>query len=157
MFANFSRTVVSVSLNRSNPLDAATAVRPRASKRASQTSVISALIVAVAFLLSLSLESRDCHAQSANQMAYRKSLRMASLGIGQVILPWKSPHSTAPYAMRHVLPFQRPIGVRAEGVGYSPYSASQALRNSCFFGQRRIAASSVVRGRDGYYATVYYR
>ena len=43
-------------------------------------------------------------------------------------------------------------GGYAEGVAYSPFSAQDALNNCCFTGQRTLAASSVVRGSDGWYA-----
>jgi hypothetical protein len=43
-------------------------------------------------------------------------------------------------------------GCRYEGVG-SGATAAQALNNCCYTGQRRCAASAVVRGRNGrYYA-----
>lgn len=43
-------------------------------------------------------------------------------------------------------------GARAEGVGMA-MSAAAALSNCCFTGQRRLAASAVVRGSNGrYYA-----
>ena len=43
-------------------------------------------------------------------------------------------------------------GANAEGVGFSAYSAQQALNNCCFTGQRSVAGSAVVRGNDGWYA-----
>jgi len=43
-------------------------------------------------------------------------------------------------------------GGNAEGVGFSTYSAANALNNCCFTGQRKLAGSAVVRGRDGWYA-----
>ena len=43
-------------------------------------------------------------------------------------------------------------GANAEGVGWSTYSAQNALNNCCFTGQRRVAGQSVVRGNDGWYA-----
>lgn len=47
-------------------------------------------------------------------------------------------------------------GGRAEGVGFSTRSAADALNNCCFTGQRRVAGSSVVRGKDGWYAVKIY-
>ena len=47
-------------------------------------------------------------------------------------------------------------GGNAEGIGFSTYSAQHALNNCCFTGQRRVAGSSVVRGRDGWYAVKIY-
>ena len=47
-------------------------------------------------------------------------------------------------------------GARAEGAGFSTRSADSALRNCCYYGQRRIAASAVVRGSRGWYATILY-
>lgn len=44
-------------------------------------------------------------------------------------------------------------GCHYEGVGYSSRSAAEALNNCCYTGQRRLAASAVVRGRGGWYAT----
>ena len=43
-------------------------------------------------------------------------------------------------------------GGNAEGVGFSTYSAQNALNNCCFTGQRALAGSAVVRGSDGWYA-----
>ena len=43
-------------------------------------------------------------------------------------------------------------GCRYEGVGFSTYSAASALNACCYTGQRRCAASAVVRGADGFYA-----
>ena len=43
-------------------------------------------------------------------------------------------------------------GCTAEGVGFSTSSAQAALNNCCFTGVRSLAASSVVRGADGWYA-----
>jgi hypothetical protein len=97
--------------------------------------------------------------QSAYSLAMMKSQRMAQLGIQRLVAP-KSGSSIAPYGMRHVYPFRRPAGsrlFRSEGVGYSPFSASDAIRNACHYGRRPIRTSAVVRGRDGYYATVFYR
>ena len=47
-------------------------------------------------------------------------------------------------------------GGNAEGVGFSTYSAQNALNNCCFTGQRTVAGSSVVRGGDGWYAVKIY-
>ena len=47
-------------------------------------------------------------------------------------------------------------GANAEGVGFSSYSAQQALNSCCYTGQRRVAGSSVVRGSDGWYAVKIY-
>ena len=44
-----------------------------------------------------------------------------------------------------------------EGVGYSSVSADQALRNCCYYGQRTIVESAVVRGDRGWFACVRYR
>ncbi len=43
-------------------------------------------------------------------------------------------------------------GANAEGVGFSTRSAADAANNCCFSGQRRLAASAVVRGARGWYA-----
>lgn len=115
--------------------------------------------VALAIGVAIALHVNVCpaQAQSAQQWAQIKSQRMASLGIRRLIAP-PSENSIAPYGMRHVYPLRRPWGTaRREGVGYSPFSASEAIRNACFYGRRPIVASAVVRGRDGYYATVYYK
>ena len=47
-------------------------------------------------------------------------------------------------------------GGTAEGVGFSTYSAQDALNNCCYTGQRSVAGSSVVRGADGWYAVKIY-
>ena len=47
-------------------------------------------------------------------------------------------------------------GANAEGVGFSTYSAQNALNNCCYTGQRRVAGSSVFRGSDGWYAVKIY-
>ena len=47
-------------------------------------------------------------------------------------------------------------GANAEGVGFSTYSAQDALNHCCYTGQRRVAGSSVVRGSDGWYAVKIY-
>jgi hypothetical protein len=47
-------------------------------------------------------------------------------------------------------------GAHAEGAGFSTASAQSALQNCCYYGQRRIAASAVVRGSRGWYATILY-
>lgn len=47
-------------------------------------------------------------------------------------------------------------GCSAEGVGFSTQSAQAALNSCCFTGVRRPAASSVVRGADGWYAVKLY-
>jgi len=44
-----------------------------------------------------------------------------------------------------------------EGVGYSPVSPDAAMRNCCFYGQRQIVESAVVRGTNGWYACIRYR
>ena len=43
-----------------------------------------------------------------------------------------------------------------EGVGFSAYSAQQALNNCCYTGKRKVAGSSVVRGSGGWYACKIY-
>ena len=43
-------------------------------------------------------------------------------------------------------------GANYEGVGFSTYSAAAALNSCCYTGQRKLAGSAVVRGRDGWYA-----
>ena len=43
-----------------------------------------------------------------------------------------------------------------EGNGFGP-TADQAIRNSCFWGQRTPIEIGVARGANGYYATVFYR
>jgi hypothetical protein len=97
------------------------------------------------------------YGQSALAIAQQKSQRMAQVGFPRLAKRTPSPHSIAPYGMRHVQPLRQPRASRGEGVGFSPHSPGQALRNACFYGQRPIMAQAVVRGRDGYYATVYYR
>jgi hypothetical protein len=47
-------------------------------------------------------------------------------------------------------------GGRYEGVGFSAYSAQQALNNCCYTGQRRVAGSAVARGSNGWYACKIY-
>jgi hypothetical protein len=113
-------------------------------------------LIAIVVSAAVANIGEDGFAQSPQQWAQIKSQRMASLGIGRLLAP-PSGNSIAPYGMRHVYPLRRPSGARREGVGYSPFSASEAMRNACFYGRRPIVASSVARGRDGYYATVYYR
>jgi hypothetical protein len=44
-----------------------------------------------------------------------------------------------------------------EGVGFSTVSADQAIRNCCYYGQRAIVESAVVRGSRGWFACVRYR
>jgi hypothetical protein len=110
----------------------------------------------LASVFSLFLTSHS-QAQSPQRMAQIKSQRMAQVGFPSLALSRPSPYSSAPLGMRHVYPLRRPAAVGREGVGYSPHSAAQAIRNACFYGQRPMIAQAVVRGRDGYYATVYYR
>jgi len=45
----------------------------------------------------------------------------------------------------------------AEGVGYSPRSARDALANCCFSGWLPVAAESCVRGRYGWHACKIYK
>jgi hypothetical protein len=47
-------------------------------------------------------------------------------------------------------------GANAEGIGFSTRSASDALNNCCFTGQKKVAGSSVVRGKSGWYACKIY-
>lgn len=47
-------------------------------------------------------------------------------------------------------------GANAEGIGFSTRSASDALNNCCFTGQKKVAGSSVVRGNSGWYACKLY-
>lgn len=101
------------------------------------------------------IDSQQASAQADYRMAQLKSQRMAQLGF-QRLARAKSPFSVAPIGMRHVFPFRRPAGVRFEGVGYSAFSPADAIRNACHFGRRPIRSLAVVRGRDGYYATVFY-
>jgi hypothetical protein len=116
------------------------------------------LLKVLLILLSLGIPSTTNQAQgeSPYQLAQRKSQRMARIGIQWLAGP-KSRYSSAPVGMRHVFPFRRPAGVRYEGVGYSAFSPQDAIRNACHYGRRPILTSAVVRGRDGYYATVFYR
>ncbi len=44
-----------------------------------------------------------------------------------------------------------------EGVGFSSASPDAALRNCCFYGQKAIVESAVVRGLNGWYACIRYR
>ena len=44
-----------------------------------------------------------------------------------------------------------------EGVGFSSVSADAALRNCCYWGQRPVVESAVVRGNRGWFACVRYR
>jgi len=101
----------------------------------------------------------ECQAQYGRsyRLAQMKSQRMASMGFRRLGRARPSPYSIAPMGMRHVMPFRRPLGVRREGVGFSAYSPGQAIRNACHYGRRPMVAHAVVRGRDGYYATVFYR
>jgi hypothetical protein len=46
---------------------------------------------------------------------------------------------------------------RYEGVGFSSVSAEDAIRRSCYWGQRTPTGIGVVRGANGWYATVLYR
>ena len=46
---------------------------------------------------------------------------------------------------------------RYEGVGYSSRSADEAIRSACYWGQRTPTGIGVVRGANGWYATVLYR
>ena len=43
-----------------------------------------------------------------------------------------------------------------EGNGFGA-TADQAIRNSCFWGQRTPIEIGVARGANGYYATIFYR
>ncbi len=43
-----------------------------------------------------------------------------------------------------------------EGNGFGP-TADQAIRNSCYWGQRTPIEIGVARGANGYYATIFYR
>jgi hypothetical protein len=112
---------------------------------------------AMFFALAAIAFTPSANAQAAYRMAQMKSQRMANIGFQRLRLARKSPYSIARNGMRHVMPFRRPLSARREGVGFSLYSPSQALRNACHYGSRPIIASSVARGRDGYYATVFYR
>jgi hypothetical protein len=113
------------------------------------------LLIVVA--AAIQLTAPNAEAQSPMQLAIAKSQAMASVGFDQLRTPYKSPYSTAPIGMYHIAPQIQPRFTRAEGVGFSPISAEQAIRNACHFGQRPIVAYAVVLGNDGYYATVYYR
>lgn len=115
------------------------------------------LLIGIFTVMALLATPSLSYGQSAQAIARQKSQRMAQVGFPRLAKRTPSPYSIAPYGMRHVQPLRQPRGSRGEGVGYSPYSPSQALRNACFYGQRPIIAQAVVRGRDGYYATVYYR
>lgn len=44
-----------------------------------------------------------------------------------------------------------------EGVGYSSVSPDAALRNCCYYGQKTIVESAVVRGVNGWFACIRYR
>ncbi len=44
-----------------------------------------------------------------------------------------------------------------EGVGFSTRSAEDAIRQSCYWGQRQPTGVGVARGANGWYATVLYR
>jgi len=46
---------------------------------------------------------------------------------------------------------------RYEGVGFSTSSADEAVRRCCYWGQRTPVGIGVVRGNNGWYATVLYR
>jgi hypothetical protein len=94
---------------------------------------------------------------SASDLASYKSRQMASIGIDRLRTRFKSPNSTAPFGMRHVLRHLMPVNASYEGIGFSATSAKQAIRSACFYGRRPMVAYSVARGRDGYFATVYYR
>ena len=49
-------------------------------------------------------------------------------------------------------------GARAEGVGSSSVSASHAISNACYYGQRPIVGTAVARGSNGvWYGVVQYR
>jgi hypothetical protein len=47
-------------------------------------------------------------------------------------------------------------GGHAEGIGYSTSSPQAALNACCYTGQKRVAGSSVVRGKGGWYACKIY-
>ncbi len=75
---------------------------------------------------------------SDNYIAQQKSQQQASSG-----------------RMRHV---GGSMGTgRYEGVGFSSVSAEDAIRRSCYWGQRTPTGIGVVRGANGWYATVLYR
>jgi hypothetical protein len=44
-----------------------------------------------------------------------------------------------------------------EGVGYSSRSADDAVKNCCYWGQRKPLEIGVAKGRNGWYACVRYR
>jgi len=44
-----------------------------------------------------------------------------------------------------------------EGVGFSTLGPDHALRNCCYYGQKTIVESAVVRGERGWFACVRYR
>lgn len=46
---------------------------------------------------------------------------------------------------------------RYEGVGFSTVSADAAIRKCCYWGQRSPLGIGVVRGNNGWYATVIYQ
>jgi hypothetical protein len=46
---------------------------------------------------------------------------------------------------------------RYEGVGFSSVSAEDAIRRSCYWGQRTPTGIGVVKGARGWYATVLYK
>lgn len=48
-------------------------------------------------------------------------------------------------------------GGRFEGVGFSSLSGDDAVRRSCYWGQRPVQEVGVARGFDGWYACVIYR
>lgn len=50
-----------------------------------------------------------------------------------------------------------PLAGQYEGVGFSTRSADDAIRNCCYWGQRKPTSISVAKGRNGYYAVVGYR
>lgn len=47
-------------------------------------------------------------------------------------------------------------GGRHEGIGFSAVSADHAIRNCCFWGQRKPREIGVARGSRGWYACVRY-
>jgi hypothetical protein len=73
---------------------------------------------------------------SPSQVAYQKASEMARRGV--------MTHLGGGYG-----------GANAEGVGFGS-TATAALNNCCFTGQRTVAGSAVVRGRSGYYAVKLY-
>ena len=57
----------------------------------------------------------------------------------------------------HITPGRLP-GAKCEGVGRSSRSAASAVSNCCYYGQRKVIACAVSRGRRGYwYAVCQYR